>query len=99
MQLIMFPFFNLQTYILNIHHKNCIAVVVEELDSNGKKIADISVQGHEYDKDREFYITNLNKAIKKGNKYRISMEFVSSLNDNLKGFYRSNFKNEDGETE
>jgi len=80
----------------NVTHES---VLVEELDNNGNKLGEISVQGHEYDKDREFYITKLNKVITKGNKYRMSMDFISHLNDNLKGFYRSNFKNEEGQTE
>ena len=73
---------------------------VEELpslDSNEVKI--IGITDYEFDKDREFYITKLNKPIVKGNYYRISMDFVSRLNDNLKGFYRSHYKNNEGKKE
>ena len=75
---------------------------MEELsskDSDGVKIADIGVVQYEFDEDREFYITKIDQAIVKGKIYRISMNFVSILNDNLKGFYRSSFKTKEGETE
>ena len=72
-------------------------VLVEELDNKGNKLYEIGVLDHEFDNDREFYITKLSKGITKGNQYRISIDFVSALGDNLKGFYRSSFKNEDGE--
>ena len=68
-------------------------------NSNDAEIGNVSIKEYEFDKDREFYITKLKKPIVKGKFYRISMDFVSSLNDNLKGFYRSNFKNEAGVTE
>ena len=68
-------------------------------NSSEAEIRNIGIKDHEFDEDREFYITNLNTPIVKGKFYRISMEFVSSLNDNLKGFYRSNFKTEAGVTE
>ena len=66
---------------------------------NDAETGNVSIKGYEFDEDREFYITKLNTPIVKGKFYRISMDFVSSLNDNLKGFYRSNFKNEAGVTE
>lgn len=31
-------------------------------------------------------------SVKTGNKYRISMDFISMLNDNLAGFYRSSYE-------
>ena len=84
------------------YHSKSITVRVEEMSSsnpNDDEIVNVSIKDYEFDADREFYITKLNTPIVKGKFYRISMEFVSSLNDNLKGFYRSNFKNEAGVTE
>ena len=92
-------------YIANkicLHPSKSITVRVEEMSSsnpNDDEIVNVSIKDYEFDADREFYITKLNTPIVKGKFYRISMEFVSSLNDNLKGFYRSNFKNEAGVTE
>ena len=65
---------------------------MEELDANGNRLGDIKVTGHRFDKDREFYITELDKAIVKGNRYSISMDYTAKLSDNLKGFYRSQYK-------
>ena len=72
---------------------------MEELDSNDVRLGNMEVAGHTFDKDREFYITNLKKGIVKGNRYRISMDYTASLSDNLKGFYRSQYKDKvTGET-
>ena len=82
-------------------HELFISVKVEELsssDSKGIKVADIGVVEYEFDDDREFYIVKIDQTIEKGKVYRISMDFVSALNDNLKGFYRSSFKTKEGET-
>ena len=77
-------------------------MIVEELssvDSNLIKVGDINVTGHQFDSEREFYVLNLSKPIVNENVYRISMDFTSSLNDDLRGFYRSSYQNEDGEIE
>jgi hypothetical protein len=77
-------------------------VIVEELspvDSNLVKLGDIAVTEHQFDIEREFYVVHLSKPIVKGNLYRISMDFTSSLNDDLHGFYRSSYQNKDKETE
>ena len=59
----------------------------------------IDIVGHEFDEDREFYILKLGKKIEKGNHYQISIDFVSELNDELRGFYRSTYKDKDGNEE
>ena len=41
----------------------------------------------------------LSKQIEKGNIYRVSIDFVSELNDELRGFYRSTYKDKDGNEE
>ena len=77
-------------------------MIVEELssvDSNLIKIGNINVTEHQFDKEREFYVINLSKPIVNGNLYRISLDFTSSLNDDLRGFYRSSYKNKDKLTE
>ena len=56
---------------------------------NGKKIP---IEKHAYDKDREFYIAHLSQTLTPGNNYKIAINYVASLNDNLKGFYRSVYK-------
>ena len=77
-------------------------MIVEEIstaDSNLINLGGINVTKHQFDRDREFYIIHLSKPIVMGNLYRISMDFTSSLNDELHGFYRSSYKNIDGEVE
>ena len=73
---------------------------VNEFSSPGnEKQGTIDIVGHEFDEDREFYILKLGKKIEKGNHYQISIDFVSELNDELRGFYRSTYKDKDGNEE
>ena len=65
---------------------------MEELEANDVSLGNIEVEVHTFDKDIDFYITQLKKGIVKGNRYRISMDYTASLSDNLKGFYRSQYK-------
>ena len=62
-------------------------------------VEEIDVVSYSTDADREFYITYLDHEIESGAYYKISMTFVAKLNDNLKGFYRSVYKNEQGQKE
>ena len=76
------------------------SVRVAEVTSDGSKvIAEVGISGHDVDKDREFYITRLDRSIVAGRFYKISMRFVAKLNDNLKGFYRSVYTNDQGQKE
>merc|ERR1712218_552124 len=52
----------------------------------------IPIEKHAYDADREFYIAHLSQTLVPGKKYQISIDFLAILNDNLKGFYRSVYK-------
>jgi aminopeptidase N len=42
--------------------------------------------------EREIITINLKTALTVGKKYKISMKFVSILNDELRGFYRSTYE-------
>ena len=76
------------------------SVRVAEVTSDGSEVvADIGVAGHDIDEDREFYITRLAGPLVAGRFYKISMKFVAKLNDNLKGFYRSVYTNDQGQKE
>lgn len=57
----------------------------------------LKVSQHKYDKDREFYIAMLDEQMEKGKKYVIKIDFVAILRNGLKGFYRSTYKNAEGE--
>ena len=69
------------------------SVVIEEVGGGES----FRVSQHKYDKDREFYIAQLDRSMKPGKQYVIKMHFTAILRDGLKGFYRSTYKNENGE--
>ena len=52
----------------------------------------IQIAKHDYDKAREFYIAHLSQTLTPGRKYVIKINYVANLNDDLKGFYRSVYK-------
>ena len=54
----------------------------------------LTVSGHEYDLEREFYIVHLEEAMVFNPfmfKYTVEIGFVSAINDLLDGFYRSSY--------
>ena len=51
---------------------------------NGKKI---SIVEHSYDTDHEFYIAKLSQTLKEGTQYKISINYVTQLTNEDKGFY------------
>lgn len=58
----------------------------------------VTISEHLYDPKRQFYVAQLNEALALGQLYLLKMEFVGFLNDDLKGFYRSSYKDEFGTT-
>ncbi|XP_037798554.1 aminopeptidase 2-like [Penaeus monodon] len=58
----------------------------------------IGIKRQEYDYRRHFYMAHLEEELQKGKKYVLAMEFLGYLNDQLRGFYRSTYKNADGKT-
>ena len=55
---------------------------------------EIQITGHDYDKDREFYISKLSETLQPGKMYSIKIAYTAYLKDNLKGFYRSVYKDQ-----
>ena len=53
---------------------------------------EVPITGHDYDRDREFYIAKLGDNLQPGKVYVIKIEYTAYLKDNLKGFYRSVYK-------
>ena len=78
---------------------NFLVNVNEFSSPENEKLGMIDIVGHEFDEDREFYILKLGKKIEKGNIYQVSISFVSELNDELRGFYRSTYRDKDGNEE
>ncbi len=61
----------------------------------------LTVVGHEYDLEREFYVIHLETNLVQNvfvYQYVVSMTFTAVLNDKLAGFYRSSYEDADGET-
>ena len=86
--------------MLVLLHQILISVLIQEFSLTAdEKLRDIEIDDHAFDKDLEFYILNLDKPIVKGNVYRVSMQFVAKITDDLRGIYRTNYENENGETE
>ncbi|XP_023324912.1 aminopeptidase N [Eurytemora carolleeae] len=52
----------------------------------------LNVRSYDYDKDREFFVLNLGSMLEKGKRYTVKISFTAFLKDNLKGFYRSQYK-------
>ncbi|KAF2749750.1 hypothetical protein M011DRAFT_465417 [Sporormia fimetaria CBS 119925] len=66
------------------------------VSSNGQTIADSpSVQ---HDDDTQVTKVSFDKTIPAGSKATLTMTFAGTLNDNMAGFYRSSFKDENGNT-
>lgn len=57
----------------------------------------LHISEHMYDEAREFYIVQLDEDMEQGKNYTIKIKFTAILRDGLKGFYRSNYKNAQGE--
>ena len=54
----------------------------------GSENETLNIIGHEYDKDREFYIIHLVEKLTAATDYVVFIPFLSILNDDLSGFYR-----------
>nr|XP_045584294.1 uncharacterized protein LOC123746672 [Procambarus clarkii] len=89
------PTSNITLHILDIITKNETIKVVPSDDVNG---TGIEVQQNLYDNDRQFYTGVLAEELEVGRNYILSMQFLGYLNDELVGFYRSTYTDEDGNT-
>ena len=56
----------------------------------------MQLKRHFWYRENEFYVMEAEQNLTAG-AYIISMEFVGKLDDDLKGLYRSTYKNEKGE--
>ncbi|XP_069952147.1 aminopeptidase N [Cherax quadricarinatus] len=87
------PTSNITLHIADIITKNETIKVVPSDNVDGPGV---EVKQNLYDNDRNFYIGVLGEELELGKKYILSMEFVGYLNDELRGFYRSTYTDEDG---
>ncbi|XP_037790314.1 uncharacterized protein LOC119585704 [Penaeus monodon] len=87
------PTSNITLHIADIITHNDTVTVAASGEEAGPRIR---VKRHQYDHDRQFYIAQLEQQLEKSKKYVLSMQFLGYLNDQLRGFYRSTYKDEDG---
>lgn len=80
---------NVTLHVADILVENS-TVTLKETDSG----REIRITGHDYDKDREFYISKLGETLQPGKTYSIKIAYTAYLKDNLKGFYRSVYKDQ-----
>jgi aminopeptidase 2 len=66
------------------------------VSADGKVVSDSPKVSH--DADSETTKISFEPTLSKGSKAKLTMVFSGVLNDNMAGFYRSSFKNEDGST-
>ena len=80
---------NVTLHVADILVENS-TVALKEMETG----REIQITGHDYDKDREFYISKLGEMLQPGKMYSIKIAYTAYLKDNLKGFYRSVYKNQ-----
>ncbi|XP_018019814.1 aminopeptidase N [Hyalella azteca] len=84
---------NITLHIKDIITKNDTIQLYSGDKPNGQPIAIVE---HSYDADRDFYTATLAEPLTAGRQYLLLMEYEGYLNDQLVGFYRSQYKRDDG---
>ena len=78
--------FNVTLHVADMVVENDTVALVE------KDGAPVDIFNIDYDLDREFIVVNLNAGLEAGKNYVIRIHYTAYLKDNLKGFYRSVYK-------
>ena len=78
--------FNITLHAADLSIENDTVAVMEKGGN------DVDIFNYDYDLDREFFIINLNSGLEAGKTYVIKIHYTAFLKDNLKGFYRSVYK-------
>eukprot|EP00092_Neocalanus_flemingeri_P064412 GFUD01078167.1.p1 GENE.GFUD01078167.1~~GFUD01078167.1.p1 ORF type:complete len:930 (-),score=265.24 GFUD01078167.1:347-3136(-) len=78
--------FNVTLHAADITIENDTVKVMEKDGDN------VDIFNYDYDLDREFFIVNLNAGLLAGKTYVIKIHYTAYLKDNLRGFYRSVYK-------
>ncbi|XP_042891235.1 aminopeptidase N-like [Penaeus japonicus] len=86
---------NVTLHMLDIVTKND---TVKVLTLGGMAKREVGIKRHQYDHARQFYAAQMEEELMEGKKYILRMEFVGYLNDQLRGFYRSTYKDVNGKT-
>ncbi|XP_069977545.1 aminopeptidase N-like [Penaeus vannamei] len=89
------PTSNITLHMLDIITRNN---TVKVLHSGGVEQRQVGIKRHHYDPVRQFYVAHMDEELIKGERYTLQMEFLGYLNDQLRGFYRSTYRDDDGTT-
>ena len=69
-----------------------------QIYENLVQVENRNVIGHGYDAQREFYIIYVDKELETGSTVKVSISFLANLNDDLSGFYRSSYHDQQTNT-
>ena len=83
------PSYNITLHAADLSIENETVAVDEK---GGKKM---NIDNIEYDEDREFFIIHLQESCTVGKSYVTNIQYTAYLKDNLKGFYRSAYKDKE----
>ncbi|KAF2365600.1 ERAP1-like C-terminal domain, partial [Trinorchestia longiramus] len=84
---------NVTLHILDIITKNDTIKLYVGDQPGGDEV---TILEHTYDPARNFYIASLEQPLEAGQQYLLVMEYKGYLNDQLSGFYRSQYSRNDG---
>jgi len=84
---------NVTLHSVDTEIQNKTVVVQDESGDN------IEISSYSYDHDREFFILQLAENLVVGKRYIVKIKFTSYLKDNLKGFYRSEYTDQESKDE
>ena len=73
-----------------------IVLNAAELEISGGDLDGAALAGVDYDEEHERAVLRLGKAVQPG-AARLNLSFTGTLNDQLRGFYRSTFTDDDGD--
>ncbi|XP_071443368.1 uncharacterized protein [Hetaerina americana] len=79
-------------------HAKRLTIEDEKVIEDGSE-AEVEIEKVSHEKDRDFHVLYLKKTLSVGRTYTITMKFAGKLNDDLNGFYRSSYKDENGRTQ
>lgn len=77
-------------------HINDITIYNDSVSLFGQQKLVSYISNFTYDTKLQFFIIHLNNALKNGNQYILKIRFRGNLNDDLAGFYRSSYKDSNG---
>ena len=81
------------TMNITLHSKKIEIHSINVFDSSGNEL---SMDGHYLDPERDFLVVKMRKPLSAGSNYTLGIEFVSKLSEELSGFYRSTYTDDDG---